>query len=521
MKKNKNKAKKNSKRKIGEYVKDIDFWRRNSLVVVSKKRIRLWKIIFVLAFAIGTVSALIFSIYLRLNNESKAAGQSVIMDTMKRKGCVADGLLSGYGSDTDSLIDMINRSECQYLHRAVETWANPPDFEKVGENLKKIKKPDLVIGMFLAEAINPKKKYTDEEGNKFDFSKMCREKSAGTWGENTCKADMDNKEYRKYLISVTKRAMDLGITSFLFGQVYMQEGSDLSNSKISEVIEAMKEYALKKGKKIIIGAQTNTIKDEKYLGKFDYIEGGVGESPAGHIDEGPCNDYYKEKRGGWCWAMLWNGMFSKKANEVILALDWNGLPDDDMSVYSRMDQEDRIKNLNKFYKIFTSKNIGFLMPFLAVINSKNPLCWGPTREFYAPDNKYSCQDEDSINAILKGTFIGNDARFISQTVPEKMIAGKKYPITVNIRNNGRFNWSLDKKYRLGSQNEQDNNIWGLNRIEMNPGSGVLPGQTAAFVFEITAPANPGTYNFQWQMVDEGIEWFGEKTPSIAVAVANS
>lgn len=44
------------------------------------------------------------------------------------------------------------------------------------------------------------------------------------------------------------------------------------------------------------------------------------------------------------------------------------------------------------------------------------------------------------------------------------------------------------------------------------------GQTKTFTFNVKAPANSGTYNFQWQMLKENVEWFGEKTPNIAVSV---
>jgi hypothetical protein len=40
-----------------------------------------------------------------------------------------------------------------------------------------------------------------------------------------------------------------------------------------------------------------------------------------------------------------------------------------------------------------------------------------------------------------------------------------------------------------------------------------------FRFSVTAPASPGSYQFQWRMVHEGVEWFGEFTPSSTIAVA--
>jgi hypothetical protein len=510
------------KRKIDKDIQEIRAWHSGSLVAISKKKIFTWKAIFAFFFIFGILAASAFSIFLNIEMKSKAETDSVAMEKIKKKGCVADGLLSGYGGDTDNLIEMINRSQCQYLHRAVETWANPPDFEAVEKNIKKIKKPDMILGMFLAEAINPKKKYKDlETGKEFYFSKMCKSDSLGMWGVDTCKADMDNKDYREYLISISKKAIDLGITSFLFGQVYMQEGPDLSASKIPEVLLDVRQYAMMKNIGIVIGAQTNTIKDEKYLKNFDYIEGGVGQTPGGKIDEGPCDKYYGEKRGGWCWALLWNKMFSSRANNVVLHLDWSGAEDDDMSVFSRMNQDDRIRTLYMFHKRFTSNGMGFLMPFLAVIHPQNQNCSGPTKEFYAPDNKYSCKDEDDMNAILKETFVGNDAKFISQNIPEKMAAGKKYTISVTFSNAGKLNWNPKNSYFLGAQNPQDNNFWGMKRVKLEDNKDIEKGKEKTLTFEVTAPKKEGTFTMDWQMVNEGVEWFGEKTPTTKITVTNS
>ena len=64
--------------------------------------------------------------------------QNFSMDELKNRGCVADGILSGYGGDAKNSIALINRSKCVYLHRALETWAAPPDFELAKKNMQKI-----------------------------------------------------------------------------------------------------------------------------------------------------------------------------------------------------------------------------------------------------------------------------------------------------------------------------------------------------------------------------------------------
>ncbi|MBO0861767.1 MAG: hypothetical protein J2P21_25420 [Chloracidobacterium sp.] len=119
-------------------------------------------------------------------------------------------------------------------------------------------------------------------------------------------------------------------------------------------------------------------------------------------------------------------------------------------------------------------------------------------------------------SIWRAMLSGNNAAFVSQSVPASMTAGGTYPVTVTMLNQGTTTWTPGQLYRLGSQNPQDNGTWG-GRISL-PGASVSPGATATFSFMVTAPSSPGSYNFQWQMVQDGVEWFGAKTQNIAVQV---
>jgi YD repeat-containing protein len=117
-----------------------------------------------------------------------------------------------------------------------------------------------------------------------------------------------------------------------------------------------------------------------------------------------------------------------------------------------------------------------------------------------------------------GKKMGNDAAFVSQSVPATMTAGEAYPVTITMLNQGTTTWTPGQAYRLGSQNPQDNTTWlTTNRVGL-PGASVSPGATTTFSFVATAPSSPGSYNFQWQMVQDGVEWFGAKTTNMAVQV---
>ena len=327
---------------------------------------------------------------------SKPPPPPVDMNRLKAQGCTTDGLLTEYNPDQGEYIQLINRSNCYYLHRAIETWLNPPDFTLIEKNMAQVAKPDVVYGMFLAEAIKFKDNYKDEEtGHVFDFRKMCHDSTMNDWGEHTCKPTFSSQEYRDYLKYITRKAMDLGVQSFTFGQINLQESS--MRDYAPQIVKDMRSYAKKKNLDIVIGAQTGSITDAKYLGLFDYIEGGVGINSNGDIENGAC----LSTRGS-CWALLWNKTYASKAKNILLNLDWTGIPSDDLDIFSRMSSQKRAATLKNLYGYFKQKNMGFLMPYFGVLNKDNGGCFGPKKGFYSPSDAYSCKDESAIGKILGG-----------------------------------------------------------------------------------------------------------------------
>lgn len=109
---------------------------------------------------------------------------------------------------------------------------------------------------------------------------------------------------------------------------------------------------------------------------------------------------------------------------------------------------------------------------------------------------------------------GNQASYVSQSVPSTISPGQTAQVSVTMRNAGSWTWYGD--HRLGSQNPQDNFTWGTNRIFL--AYPVYPGQDYTFTFNITAPSTPGVYNFQWKMVHDGWQWFGQQSPNVTITV---
>jgi hypothetical protein len=110
------------------------------------------------------------------------------------------------------------------------------------------------------------------------------------------------------------------------------------------------------------------------------------------------------------------------------------------------------------------------------------------------------------------------AVFGATVPPSPLLAGHSYPVSITMKNLGVTTWAStgSNPQFLGSQNPENNTVWGMGRVNV-PGL-VPPGASATFNFTITAPITPGTRPFQWCMVQEGITWFGFSTPEIDLSV---
>jgi len=113
----------------------------------------------------------------------------------------------------------------------------------------------------------------------------------------------------------------------------------------------------------------------------------------------------------------------------------------------------------------------------------------------------------------------NGAQFISQTVPASMVTGQSYSVAVTMKNTGATVWIAAGQYRLGSQNPRDGWTWGLNRANLSDSESISAGQSKTFTFNVTAPNAAGNYNFQWRMVQDNVQWFGDSSTNISVVVS--
>jgi MYXO-CTERM domain-containing protein len=112
----------------------------------------------------------------------------------------------------------------------------------------------------------------------------------------------------------------------------------------------------------------------------------------------------------------------------------------------------------------------------------------------------------------------NDAVFVSQTVPATVVRGASLLVELTFRNTGDTTWTLATGYFLGSENPMDNSTWGTNRVWLAAADTVAPGASFTFRATLTAPAVAGTYDFQWRMLQDAVEWFGATSTNLRIAV---
>ena len=103
--------------------------------------------------------------------------------------------------------------------------------------------------------------------------------------------------------------------------------------------------------------------------------------------------------------------------------------------------------------------------------------------------------------------VNNSICTVTSPTPASVTAGQSFSARVVCNNNGTKVWNSDgSPHRLGSFNPYDNWTWGLGRVDLP--SVTNSGSSATFNFTATAPTTPGSYSFDWKMVEDSIEWFG-------------
>ena len=129
----------------------------------------------------------------------------------------------------------------------------------------------------------------------------------------------------------------------------------------------------------------------------------------------------------------------------------------------------------------------------------------------------SVQKALSITTITPAT--GYDSLFISQNVPATLQPNQLFVATIKWLNTGSTVWNGASGFAINSQNPSNNVAWGGNTVPWF-GSPVPPGGEIEVVFQAFAPSHSGFYNFQWQLVQQGVGFFGQMSTNLNITVGN-
>ncbi len=104
--------------------------------------------------------------------------------------------------------------------------------------------------------------------------------------------------------------------------------------------------------------------------------------------------------------------------------------------------------------------------------------------------------------------------YVSQELPQTLTPGEQFLAKVTFRNTGTTTWSAGADYALMAPNS----TWGGNHLAL--GASVAPGQTRTFTFYAKAPAQAGSYTFQW-FVTRGGQKFGATSQAATIKVQST
>lgn len=129
----------------------------------------------------------------------------------------------------------------------------------------------------------------------------------------------------------------------------------------------------------------------------------------------------------------------------------------------------------------------------------------------------SAQKALAITVIALAT--GYDSQFVSQNVPSTLQPNQVFVATIRWLNTGSTVWNGGAGFAVLSQNPANNAEWGGNTVPW-VGSPVPPGEQMELVFQAFAPSRSGFYNFQWQLFQQGVGFFGQMSANVSITVGD-
>lgn len=112
----------------------------------------------------------------------------------------------------------------------------------------------------------------------------------------------------------------------------------------------------------------------------------------------------------------------------------------------------------------------------------------------------------------------NNASFVTQSPPASpIVGGANFSASVTMQNTGDTTWSEANFYRLANLTAPANPFG--SRAFLGFGEQIAPnGPAKTFSLSGRAPFAGGSYEFRWQMIEDGVQLFGPAAPSAIVTV---
>lgn len=131
----------------------------------------------------------------------------------------------------------------------------------------------------------------------------------------------------------------------------------------------------------------------------------------------------------------------------------------------------------------------------------------PDIVFYDMAERYINQIYTKNIRLINTPLINPQAKIISQNAPTEVNRQDTYTFDITVKNLGDESWSEEKLIRLCIfQDGQDHGY----RIPLPAGAEVKPGEEYMFTLSGFGAPSSDTTHLEFQMVQEGINWFGEK-----------
>jgi Putative Ig domain/Matrixin len=126
--------------------------------------------------------------------------------------------------------------------------------------------------------------------------------------------------------------------------------------------------------------------------------------------------------------------------------------------------------------------------------------------------------QKSLSITVVAPPSGYDSQFISQDVPATLNPKQSFFATIRWVNTSTKPWG-SAGFAIVSQNPANNVSWGGDMVPWIHAP-IAPGEQMDLVFQTAAPGRPGIYNFQWQLYQQEVGFFGQMSTNVSITVGD-